>query len=363
MNSIARSIAVVVGIPTLLAAIYFGLIASDIYVSEARFAIRSAKANGGGGGLAAILASPMVSAGGQDTVVVTDYAHSYDMLKKIQERLDIRQHYSDSDIDVVARLKEGVTEEELLEYFAKHVHLIRDTQSDVITLKVRAYDPAISQQLANLVIELSENLVNGMSYRITEDALETAHREVDIAAAKVQKASADLGTFRKDNVSLNPAEESSALLTLVGGLESRLISVRAQLAEKQAYMREDSPDVVTLKNRVSVLSRQLALERGRLVGGSGGREMSGLIADYQPLALTEQLAHQQYASALSSLEIARLEAQRKKQYLVTFIPPNYPGQALEPRRLYEILTVLVYSFLIYLIGCLMWSALKDHIGR
>lgn len=362
MNSIARSIAIVVGIPTLLAAIYFGLIASDVYVSEARFAIRSAKSSGGGG-LAAILASPIASSGSQDTVVVTDYAHSQNMLGKVQERLNIKQHYSDDDVDVLARLDKEATQEELLEYFSKHIHLIRDTQSDVITLKVRAFDPATAQQLASLIIELSESLVNDMSHRIKEDALQTARSEVELAEAKVHAASAVLSSFRKDNVSLDPAEESSVLLSLVGGLESRLMQVRSQLSEKQAYMREDAPDIVMLKNRVSALSRQLTLEKGRLVGGDGGREMSGLIADYQPLALTEQLAHQHYASALNSLEIARLEAQRKKQYLVTFISPNFPDQALEPRRLYEILTVLVYSFLLYLIGGLMWSALKDHIGR
>ena len=91
--------------------------------------------------------------------------------------------------------------------------------------------------------------------------------------------------------------------------------------------------------------------------------MNNLIESYQPLMLEQEMAQQQYASALTSLEVARVEAQRKKQYLITFIQPNLPDQAVEPRRFNEVLTVMLFSFLLYMIGGLMWSALKDHIGR
>ncbi len=116
------------------------------------------------------------------------------------------------------------------------------------------------------------------------------------------------------------------------------------------------------KRRYRAISRQLALEKGRL-SGENELEMGGLIETYQPLILDQELARQQYASALSSLELARIEAQRKKQYLVTFIQPSLPDDAVEPHRLNRILTVMVFSFLCYLLGGLMWSALKDHIGR
>jgi len=133
MNALLRSLLVVVGIPTLVATIYFGLFASDIYVSESRFAIRSAKAGASTTGLAAILSSPMVSGGGQDTSVVADYTHSQDMLTRVREKLDIASHYSSSDVDKLSRLDKNATEEQLLEYFKEHVMLVRDSASDVLT--------------------------------------------------------------------------------------------------------------------------------------------------------------------------------------------------------------------------------------
>jgi len=332
-------------------------------VSEARFAIRSAKAGTSVTGIAAILSSPMVSGGGQDTSVVADYTHSQDMLKRVREKIDITSHYSSADVDLLSRLDQDATDEQLLEYFQKHVMLVRDTASDVLTLKVRAYEPNMAQQLAQLIIELNENLVNALSFRIEEDALKTARNEVERASEKVILASAQMTRFQNANASLNPAAESSAILSVVTGIESKLVEARAALSEKRAYMRDTSPEVITLKNRVNALSRQLRLEKGRVVGGDAeGQQMNNLIESYQPLVLEQEMAHQQYASALTSLEVARVEAQRKKQYLITFIQPNLPDEALEPRRMTEIITVLLFSFLAYLIGGLMWSALKDHIG-
>jgi len=363
MNALLRSLLVVVGIPTMVATIYFGLFASDIYVSESRFAIRSAKAGTSVTGLAAILSSPMVSGSGQDTSVVADYTHSQDMLKRVLEQLDITSHYSNDDVDMLSRLDDDATDEQLLEYFKEHVMLVRDSASDVLTLKVRAYEPKMAQQLAQLIIELNEKLVNTLSSRIEEDALKTARNEVDRASEKVFQASSQMTNFQNTNASLNPAAESSAILGVVTGIETKLVEARAALSEKRAYMRDTSPEVITLKNRVNALSRQLRLEKGRVVGdGDQGQQMNNLIESYQPLLLEQEMAQQQYASALTSLEVARVEAQRKKQYLITFIEPNLPDEALEPKRLNEIITVLLFSFLAYLIGGLMWSALKDHIG-
>ncbi len=362
MNAILRSLLTVVGVPTLLAIVYFGFIASDVYVSEARFAIKSAKSGGTSSGLEAIISTPIVSTGDKEGLVVTDYTASQDMMLKVQNELDIRAHFSDSSIDALSRLPAEATVEHMLDYFRRHVHVMRDSQSDVITLKTRAYDPEMARQIAELVIKLNEQLVNDMSSRMEEDALKTARDEVALAEEKVKQASASVTAFRRSSSSLNPAAESSALLGIVSGLETRLIEARTLLSEKSAYMREDSPDVVSLKNKIRALSRQMALEKGRLAGESEF-EMGGLIETYQPLILDQELARQQYASALSSLELARIEAQRKKQYLVTFIQPSLPEEAVEPHRLNRILTVMIFSFLAYLIGGLMWSALKDHIGR
>ena len=128
MNAILRSLLTVVGVPTLLALVYFGFMASDIYVSEARFAIRSAKSGGASSGLEALIASPIVSTGGAETLVINDFVESQDLMLKVQDRLDIKSHYSAESIDTFSRLSKDASLEEMLEF-------IRDDELVEITPK------------------------------------------------------------------------------------------------------------------------------------------------------------------------------------------------------------------------------------
>jgi len=106
MKNVIRSLLVVVGVPTLIALIYFGTIASDVYVSEARFSIRSSDGGSGAlGGLAAMFTSSSGSSSAQDTAVVKDYIYSADMLQKLSSRVDLRQHYEDKQVDSLSRKK------------------------------------------------------------------------------------------------------------------------------------------------------------------------------------------------------------------------------------------------------------------
>ena len=361
MNNVIRSFALVVGLPTLISALYFAFVASDMYVSETRFAIRASKSEASIG-IASLLSSSVISAGGQDARVVVDYIQSQDMVAALERELGLVTHYSDDEHDRISRLDTEPSREELLDYFRKQIEIIEEGTNDIVILKVKAYQPEFAQSVAQRIIALSEQLVNDMSSRIELDALESARDEVARAADKVREASEKLSHFRAVNTSINPAAETSAFLGLLSGIEQKLTTARTELSEKKAFMREDSAVVKSIRNKVSALEAQLTQEKAR-ISTADGQGISGLINDYQPLALEQELAQQQYTSALTSLELARIEAQRKKRYLVTYVNPVLPQESTEPRRLMKTLTVLVYSFLAYAIGGLMWSALRDHLGH
>lgn len=362
MKAILKTLGTIVGVPTLFAILYYGFMASDMYVSEAKVAVRSAKSGLSTNGLTALLSSPVLSSGGQDSMVVMDYVSSLDIVDKLRDRADFIKHYSSPDIDYISRLKSDATRQEILRYYLERVNVQRDTMSDVLTVKVRAFTPDMAQQIASLIIELNEELVNTLSNRMEEDAIQSARAEVDRAVTHLRKTALDINHFQSVNDSISPQDESMALFGRLSVMESRLSETRASLSETLAYMREDSADVVVLKNRINALEKQLNLEKGR-VTGEGTEGLGRLVGNYQPLLLEQQIAQQGYASSLASFEAARIDAQRKKQYLITFVAPNLPDAASEPRRFIKIVTVFVYSFLAYLIFGLLWSALKDHMGH
>ena len=192
--------------------------------------------------------------------------------------------------------------------------------------------------------------------------MQAAHRELEIAVNRVRSTAQDINRFQTSNDSVSPADESTALFGRISALEARLSDTRTELDELLAFMREDSADVIALKNRINALKRQLAVEKGRVTTGSDG-SLGKLLESYQPLILEQEIAQKQYASALAAMETARVDTLRQKQYLVSFVAPSLPDTSTEPRRLIKILTVMVFSFIAYLIGGLLWSALRDHIGH
>ena len=106
------------------------------------------------------------------------------------------------------------------------------------------------------------------------DALASANAEVDIAVQKVHQASAALTRFRSTNVSMNPIMEAEALFGVVTELEKSITGIEAELVEKRAYMREQSPEVTALKNKLNALKKQRSVEKGRLLGGEGAQSPS-----------------------------------------------------------------------------------------
>lgn len=362
MKAILKTMGTIVGIPTLFAILYYGFLASDMYVSEAKVAVRSAKSGISTNGLTALLASPVLSSGGQDSLVVMEYATSLDIVEQLRERVDFIEHYASRDVDFLSRLKRDATSDEVLQYYQERVSIQRDIMSDVLTVKVRAFTPKMAQDIASLIIDLNEQLVNTLSNRMEEDAIRSARSEVDRAVQHLRKTAQDINRFQSANDSVSPKDESIALFGRVSAIESKISETRATLSETMAYMREDSADVVVLKNRINALERQLRLEKGRVTGDGEG-DLGSLVEDFQPLILEQEIAQQGYAASLASFEAARIDAQRQKQYLIRFVEPNLPDAASEPRRLIKIITVMVYSFLAYLIFGLLWSALKDHMGH
>ena len=359
---ILRSLLLVVGIPTLLATVYFGAVASDIYISETRYAIRSSERAPASDFLTSVLNPAGVSASSEDSMIVRDYILSLNMLEQLQAELDLRQHYSSRDIDWLSRLDAGATDEEFLEYYRNMVEVLPDSSSGVTVLRVRAFDPDVARNIARSIVERGEVLINQWSERITEDTLSFARNEVDNAEQSVRRTSTALTKFRNEFRSIDPSQETSAILGIITGLESQLAETRAQLIETTTYMQSDSTQVKQLRNKITALERQINNERNRLAGQSG-TELTRLIDGYEPLLLDQKLAEQRYASALTSLETARSEAQRKQRYLIPFVTPALPQAPLEPERLWNIFTVFIGALLVYTIGALVWAAINDHVGR
>ena len=145
-------------LPFLASSIYYAFIASDQYVTEARFAVRTVSSSSSNdksddtdssnntGGSSSLLNMRSAS---QDAYVVTSFIHSTEILNRIGKKLDYRSMFVRQDADFLSRFRSSSSDEELLKYWDDHVSAYIDVSSGIITLKVRALSAEDSVKLAN----------------------------------------------------------------------------------------------------------------------------------------------------------------------------------------------------------------------
>jgi len=93
LNPVALRIFVAAMVPVLMAICYFGFIASDRYVSESAVVLRSGSQSVSNLSFGGLL--PLSNPDTQDVLVVSDYIESMEMALHLDEKLQLREHYSD----------------------------------------------------------------------------------------------------------------------------------------------------------------------------------------------------------------------------------------------------------------------------
>jgi len=352
----------IVLLPSALAVLYFGLIASDVYVSEARYVVRAVD-NPRPGFLGNMLQSTGLAVTHDEAYSVRDFVLSRDIVRRLDAQHDLRGVLSRPEGDFVTRfppLLGGHSFEQLYKTYGDFVTVTVDETTGISTLRVRGFRPADSYAVSRAILGYSEDLINRLNARARHDAIAVAEEEVRRSEARVAQAQAALEQYRLANRTLDPERQSAAVLDLAARLSGERATVQAQLSEL-TKASPDSPLIPSLKRRIVALDSQTATERGRIVNGTNGAVLT--LSEYERLMLEREFAGKTLASALTSLETARLEAQRKQIYLDRIAEPNLPDYALYPRRLIAILETVLSVLLIYGIGWLVSASVREHVGR
>ena len=354
--------ACVVLLPTVAVFLYYLLWASPMYVSQTRFAIRSADSSGGGFDIASALLRSSSSTGA-DAHIVVEYIQSLDIINDINKEFGVDSHFSDKGHDVFSRLTSNPTQDEQLRYWKWAVVPALDQDTGIITLETKAYSPEMAQKISTAVLARSEALVNAMNLRAREDAVSLAQSEVRRAEERVRKAQEAMREFRDAHTLLDPRATAAGLQGLVTELEGEAVKLRAQLAEAQSFMRTSAPATKALQARLTAVEKQLDQEKQRLAGiRSQEGNLNAVVAEYEDLTIEAEFAQKQLVTAMSALESARVHEVAKSRYVVAFQQPTLPDESLYPRTFLFTAYVFVGALLLLGLGSLITASIREHAG-
>jgi len=346
-------------LPVLGAILYYGFFASDVYISESKFVVRSPD-KPASTGLGVILKTAGFANAGDEIYAAQTYAASRDALRAINRNGDFEKAYSRPQISIFDRFNPlGLNRsfEQLYKYFQGKISLQNDSTTSITTLQVRAYTPQDARRFNEELLELSEATVNRLNERGREDLVRYAQSEVDNAKIRSQRAALALAAYRNRAGVVDPEKQAAAQMQMVSKLQDNLIAAKTELSQLQQYTPEN-PRIPVLETQIGTIQRQIDAELGKVAGNR--RSLAASTVPFQRLTLESEFADKQLSAALASLEETRSEAQHKQAYVERIVEPNLPDSPLEPRRIRGIIATLALSLVAYAILRMLLAGVREH---
>jgi capsular polysaccharide transport system permease protein len=357
-------------IPTVLAIIYFGLIASDRYVSESRFVVRSSKGTStnsllggllqGGGGSSS--GGFSLSSSHDDAFTVHDYILSRDALTELDKTLQVRKAFGRQGADFASHFPSPEwwddSFEALYRYYPRRVSVELDSTSSVSVLRVNAFTAEDAYRINDTLLKMSELLVNKLNERARKDTIGYALVEVREAEKRAKDASVAVAAFRNEKGVIDPERQSAIQLQQISKLYEELIIGKIQLAQLIAYT-PNNPQIPQVRTRIETVQKEIDIETAKVAGGGGS--LANKASAYERLALERAFADRQLAAAMTALEAARNDAQRQMLYLERVARPNLPDVAIEPRRIRSVFIVFVLGLAAWGIFSLLSASVREHL--
>lgn len=361
MIRLGGRLAAFVALPTVLAGFYFSMVATPMFATQSDFVIQQADP-AGSAGLGGLLGGTGFATS-QDSITVQNYLQSREAMLRLDADLGFKAHFSDPGIDWLQRLAPDATNEDAYAVFKKRVKIGYDPTGGVIQMEVIAADPETSAAFSHALIDYAEQQVDQLTRRLREDSMRGAREVFDKAEADMTAAQTRVLDLQEQLGVLDPASETSTIMSQVGMFE-------VQLAEKRLALQQllDNPqpnaarvsgvqgDIARLETLIADLRRQLTdsdTARGSLAQVSSRLRMAQVELETRTLMMQE---------SLQSLESARIEANRQVRYLSMGVNPVPPDEASYPKAWQNTAVAFLVFAGIYLMVSLTVSILREQVS-
>ncbi|MEO1291597.1 MAG: hypothetical protein AAFV62_01990 [Pseudomonadota bacterium] len=329
------SFTLLVIVPVVLAGWYYFAKAVDQYATEFHFAVRSNSDMAGAESLLGMLSGGSAMTG-SDSYIVVEYMTSLEIVRQLDERLDLRTMFRLPDDDPVHAFGEDEAIEDLRDYWGWMISADYDVSKGIINARVWAFTREDSFRIATEVLVLADELVNELSRDARNAALLYANQQLDVTGADVTRARVAIQDFRNAENIYDPTADAQRIYEQIATIEQNIIEVTTELETQIATKGESAASVAQLRERLSALERQLVK-----VQDSIDDRLPILSRVYEGLQAEYEIALQTYAASLQAKQQAEAVATQRQVFLSKFDPPRPAEASLYPIREEVVLIILV----------------------
>jgi len=346
----------------LLGTVYWSLIASDRYVSDAQVIVQKADLNVPQGlDFGALLGSIASGDSHQDQMLLRAHLLSVDMLRKLDKELGLREHYSDSNHDLLSRMW---AVDEPVEWFHKYllsrVSVEYDDYSGVLLVSAQAFTPEMAQAITQMMLLEGERFMNEMSHRLAYEQVAFLEEQLERLKQRAQSARNAVIQFQNQSEMVSPQAALESRIALIAKLEATRADLQTRLSAMKAYLVESNPAIEQINQQIAAIQKQVEQEQSELASTQKGATLNRRLEQYQRLELEATFTEETYKSALTALEAGRVEASRKLKKVSVLQTPTLPEYPQQPQRFYNSVVVILFSLVAAGLVHLMAAVVRDH---
>ena len=345
---------------SLLAIIYWAVIASERYVSEAHVLIQRTDMASS----QALDFTSLLSGGDgvsrSDQMLLRNRLLSLDMLQLLDKELGLREHYSSHDHDILSRM---FFHDASLEFFHRHflsrVSVEYDEYAGVLVIQAQAYDPEMAQKITAALVREGERFMNAMGHQLAAEQVSFLEKQVKQRGEHALDARQRMLAFQNAKGLISPQSAAENLAAVVNKLEAQLTELNARKAALLGYLAPSAPGVVEVDLQIQAVEKQIKSEQTRLTSAKG-QSLNKTVEEYQRLEQEALFMQDAYKSALVALEKGRVEATRTLKMVLVLQSPSLPEYPMQPRRLYNIVSFLIGALLLAGLAQILLAIVRDH---
>lgn len=358
VNRLFRGIYISIIAGAFLFCLYW-LFSSDRYVSDATIIIQNPDTMTASGFDLAALMSGGLSL--PDQLLLQEHLLTVDMLKKVDAKLDLRSHYSDSSRDIASRMW---FKDASMEWFHRHykgrVEVTFDTINGVLRISTQAYTPEMAHAITSMLVEEGERYMNEISHKLAQTQVLFLSGLVETAQANMRAASDKLVAFQNSKGLVSPKATVESIHAIVEKLETQRTNLQTQIAALPRTLDKNHPNRRALATALAAVEKQISQEKAKLASNKG-KALNALMEEERQLEMDLEFKKDLYQSALTGLETGRTNTARALKVVSVIQNPTMPEYPWEPRRIYGILSTLCISLFLLGVAYLLKNVILDHV--
>ncbi|MDE5833020.1 MAG: hypothetical protein K2H64_08560 [Desulfovibrio sp.] len=340
---------------------YF-LLASDRYVSTATIQVHNTDQVASSGlDFSALRGASSTGVTIPDQLLLKEHLLSLDMLKKLDDSLDLRSHFSSSDNDIASRMWfKDASLEWFFRHFLSRVSVDYDEFTGVLRISSEAYTPEMAKALTAGLVREGERYMNEMSHELAREQVHFLETQVEAAQAQVKRAREELIAFQNSKGLSSAAATADGMRKLIAKLEEQRAQLQTRLASLPANLDKGHATRKSLVQSLQAVQKQIDAEQKKLASTSGDA-LNSLMSE--ETRLSEEVAMKQdvYKNALICLEKGRMDAARTLKLVAVLQSPSHPEYAWHPRRIYGITVTFLLTLVALGIANMLKAIILDHV--